>query len=68
MNNHDEIMEEVTSAAVPDSVGYHYQVALLQPHFCLNRKTNNPEVNLSEQSVKEHNSSLLLMIDSHHQH
>ena len=67
MNNHDEIMEEVTCAAAPDSVGYHYQVALLQPHF-LNQKTNNPEVNLSEQSVKEHNSSLLLMIDSHHQH
>ena len=40
LNNHDEFMEEVTSAAVPDSV--HYQVALLQPHFCLNQKTNNP--------------------------
>ena len=46
---------------------YHYQAALLLPHFCLNEKMNNPEVNLSEQSVKECNSSLLLMIDSHHQ-
>ena len=43
-------------------------VALLQPHFHLNQKTNNQEVNLSEQSVKEHNSPLLFTIDSHHQH
>ena len=34
----------------------------------LNKRMNNPEVYLSEQSVKEHNLSLLLTIDSHHQH
>ena len=32
----------------------------------LNKRTNNPEENLSKQSVKECNLSLLLMIDSHH--
>ena len=53
-------------------VADHYRAALLQPHFLspihLNKRTNNPEVNLSKQSVKECNSLLLLTIDSHHQH
>ena len=48
-------------------LGCQYQAALLQPHSCLNNRMNNQEVNLSEQSVKECKSSLLLMIDSHHQ-
>ena len=37
-------------------------------HLHLNKRTNNLEVNLSKQSVKECNLTLLLMIDSHHQH
>ena len=41
---------------------------IITAHFCLNQKMNNLELNLSEQSVKEPISSLLLMIDSHHQH
>ena len=35
--------------------------------FSFEQEMNNLEVNLSEQSVKEHNLSLLLTIDSHHQ-
>ena len=35
--------------------------------FLLNKGASSQEVYLSKQSVKEHNSSLLLMIDSHHQ-
>ena len=31
------------------------------------QKTDSPEMSLSEQSVKEHNPSLLFMFDSHHQ-
>ena len=50
-----------------DGVGCQCRVALLQPHSHLNNRKNNLEVNLSEQSVKECNSSLLLTIDSHHQ-
>ena len=41
-------------------------MALLQPIYHLNSHKDNPEVNLSEQSVKECNSSLLLKIDCHH--
>ena len=48
-------------------VGLHYQMALLQCHYHLNNHKDNSEAHLSEQSVKECNSSLLLMIDSHHQ-
>ena len=51
----------------PHDVGCQYRAALLQPHSCLNNRMNNLEVNLSEQSVKECNPSLLLTIDSHHQ-
>ena len=47
--------------------GCHYQAVLIQPHSHLNNSKNNLEVNLSKQSVNKHNSSLLLMIDSHHQ-
>ena len=34
----------------------------------LNKRTNNLEVNLPEQSLKECNSSLLLTVNSHHEH
>ena len=55
-----------------ECVGQDYLAALLQPHFLspihLSKRGNNPEVYLSEQSVRECNSLLLLMIDSHHQH
>ena len=50
-----------------ECVGSHNQMALLQPHYHLNNNKYNLEIYLSKQSVKEHNSSLLLMIDSHHQ-
>ena len=50
-----------------DVVGYQYRVALLLPHSHLNNRKNNLGVNLSEQSVKECNSSVLLTIDYHHQ-
>ena len=36
-------------------------------HSCLNNRMNSLEVNLSKQSAKEYNLSVLLMIDSHHQ-
>ena len=42
------------------------QAALLQSHFPLNKRMDKPEVNLSKQSVKEHNSSLLVTIDYSH--
>ena len=54
-------------------VAWKYIAAPLQTHFpslihSLNLEAGNPEVYLSEQSVKECDSSLLLTIDSHHQH
>ena len=54
-------------STVHTTVGLHNQTALLQPHYHLNNHKDNPEVHLSEQSVKEHDSSHLLTIDSHHQ-
>ena len=52
--------------------GQHKLAALLHPHlpsfFCyLNKEASNQEVYCSEQCLKEHDLSLLLMIDSHHQ-
>ena len=37
-------------------------MTLLQPHYHLNNNKDNPEKNLSEQSVKQHNLSLLFDI------
>ena len=54
------------------TVAWKYLGAPLQPHFpslihSLNLGVGKPEVYLSEQSINECDSSLLLMIDSHHQ-
>ena len=47
-------------SALDITIEWHYY----SPSF--EQEDDNPEVNLSEQSVKECNSSLLLTMDSHH--